>query len=68
MVLGRVVEHIVQIDLHAAGMCGVDQRLQVGFGAEGGIDRLVVEHVVAVVRAEGWIGESQMAETPSASR
>ena len=50
MVLGRVVEHIVQIDLHAAGMCGVDQRLQVGFGAEGGIDCLVVEHVVAVVR------------------
>ena len=34
-------------------MCGVDQRLQVGFGAEGGIDRLVVEHVVAVVRGRG---------------
>ena len=51
VVFARMVEHVIQVDPDAAGMGRVDECPQVGVRPEGGVDRLVVEHVVTVVRS-----------------
>ena len=47
--LAGMVQHIVHIDFYAPVVCGVDQGLEVGLGAEFRVDGGVVLHVVAVI-------------------